>query len=157
MAVVEAVAQSMEVLQQDFCLAVIELDDGILVERDASSDAVVIRRQQVLQKLIVGGKPLHLHSRCGREIFRPCGIRHHHKVVFRYVVTFFVEHKTTFTSSANKMHTSVTQSWVIDPEKIRSILKINLHGAKIHFISLTSTKKMDFVKIMMLSVKLIAQ
>ena len=55
------------------------------------------------------------------------------------------------------MHTSVTQFGVIHPEEVRSILKINLHGAKIHFISLTSTKKMDFVKIMMLFVKLIAQ
>jgi hypothetical protein len=29
------------------------------------------------------------------------------------------------------MHTSVTQSGVIHPEEIRSVLKINLHGAKL--------------------------
>ena len=69
----------------------------------------------------------------------------------------FVENETTFTSSANQMHTSVAQSWVIDPEEIRSVLKINLHGAKIHFISFTSTKEMDFVKIVMLFVKLLSQ
>jgi hypothetical protein len=72
------------------------------------------------------------------------------------VVTFFVEHKTTFTSSANKMHTSVAQSGVIHPEEIRSVLKINLHGAKLHFISLNSIKKEDFVKILVLFVKLIS-
>jgi hypothetical protein len=38
------------------------------------------------------------------------------------------------------MHTSVTQFGVIHSEEIRSVLKINLHGAKVHFISLISTK-----------------
>ena len=38
------------------------------------------------------------------------------------------------------MHTSVTQFWVIHSEEIRSVLKINLHGAKLHLISLTNTK-----------------
>ena len=44
-AVIEAVAQTVEVLQQDFRLPVVDLDDGILVEADAASDAVVVRRQ----------------------------------------------------------------------------------------------------------------
>ena len=44
-AVVEAVAQAMEVLQQDFRLAVVDLDDGVLVEADAAPDTIVIRRQ----------------------------------------------------------------------------------------------------------------
>ena len=107
-AVVEAVAQTMEVLQQDFCLTVVELDDGVLVKADAAPDAVVVRRKQSSKELVVGGEPLHLHPWSGREVLGTARIGHHHKVVFRYVVTFFVEHKTTFTSSANKMHTSVT-------------------------------------------------
>ncbi len=44
-AVVEAVAEPVEVLQQDFCLTVVDLDDGVLVEADAAPDAVVVRRQ----------------------------------------------------------------------------------------------------------------
>ena len=139
-AVVEAVAQAMEVLQQNLRLAVVELDDGVLVKADAAPDAVVVRRKQSSKELVVGGEPFHLHSRSGREVLGTGGIGHHHKVVFRYVVTFFVEHKTTFTSSANKMHTSVTQFWVIHSEEIRSVLKINLHGAKLRIISLVSAK-----------------
>ena len=43
-AVVHAVAQAVEVLQQDFRLPVVNLDDGVLVEADAAPDAVVVRR-----------------------------------------------------------------------------------------------------------------
>ena len=53
--VIEAVAQPVEVLQQDFRLPVVDLDDGVLVEADAAPDAVVVRRQQSLQVLVVGG------------------------------------------------------------------------------------------------------
>jgi hypothetical protein len=42
------------------------------------------------------------------------------------------------------MHTGVAQSRGIHPKEIRSVLKINLHGAKLHFISLTSTKNDGF-------------
>ena len=54
-AVVEAVAQPVEVFQQDLRLSVVDLDDGVLVEADAASDAVVVRRQKTLQVLVVGG------------------------------------------------------------------------------------------------------
>ena len=157
MTVAEAITKTVEVGKQDSSLLVGEFDDRVLVERDASTNTVVVRWQKVLQELVICGKPLHLHPWNGREVLGTARIGHHHKVVFRYVVTFFVEHKTTFTSSANKMHTSVAQSGVIHPEEVRSVLKINLHGAKIHFISFNSTKNVDFVKIMMLFVKLISQ
>ena len=143
MAVAEAITETVEVGKQDSSLLVGEFDDRVLVERDASTNTVVIRRQQVLQKLIVGCKPLHLHPWSGREVLGTAGIGHHHKVVFRYVVTFFVEHKTTFTSSANKVHTSVAQFGVIHLKEIRSVLKINFHGTKIHFISFTNTRKCE--------------
>jgi hypothetical protein len=42
------------------------------------------------------------------------------------------------------MHTSVAQFGVIHSKEIRSVLKINLHGAKLHFISLNSIKKDGF-------------
>jgi hypothetical protein len=42
------------------------------------------------------------------------------------------------------MHAGVAQSRVIHPKEIRSVLKINLHGAKLHLISLTSTKNDGF-------------
>ena len=58
----------MEVGKQMAGLFVCELDDWILVQRDAATDAVVVRWQQVLQELIVGGKPLHLHISVSREV-----------------------------------------------------------------------------------------
>ncbi len=47
MAVAEAITETVEVGKQDSSLLVGEFDDRVLVERDASSDAVVIRRQKV--------------------------------------------------------------------------------------------------------------
>ena len=153
MAVAEAIAETVEVGKDDGGLLVGEFDDRVLVERDASSDAVVIRRQQVLQKLIVGCKPLHLQIRMGGEVICAGRIWHHHQIVFFNLVAFRVKYKAAFAFRAEQMHTSVTQSRLIHPKEVRSVLKINLHGAKIHFISLTSTKKMDFVKILILFVK----
>ena len=157
MAVAEAITETVEVGKQDSSLLIGEFDDRVLVERDASSDAVVIRRQKVLQELVICGKPLYLHLWNGNKSLCATRIWHHHQIVFFNLVAFRVKYKAAFAFRAEQMHTSVAQSWVIDPEEIRSVLKINLHGAKIHFISLTNTKKMDFVKLMMLFVKLISQ
>ena len=140
MTVAHAVAETVEVGEHDSCLLISEFDDGILVEGDASSDAVVIRRQQVLQKLIVGCKPLHLQIRMGGEVICAGRIWHHHQIVFFNLVAFRVKYKAAFAFRAEQMHTSVTQSRVIHPEEIRSVLKINLHGAKIRIISLVSAK-----------------
>jgi hypothetical protein len=38
------------------------------------------------------------------------------------------------------MHAGMTQFGVIHPQEIRSVLKINLHGAKIRIIPLVSAK-----------------
>ena len=140
MAVAEAITETVEVGKQDSSLLVGEFDDGILVEGDASSDAVVIRWQQARKEFVVGGKPLYLQIGIGYKILCAAWIWHHHQVVFFNLVAFRVKHKAAFAFRAEQMHTSVAQSWVIDPEEIRSVLKINLHGAKIHFISLTNTK-----------------
>ena len=157
MAVAHAVAETVEVGEQDSSLLVGEFDDRVLVERDASSDAVVIRRQQARKEFVVGDEPLHLQIRMGGEVFCASRICHHHQIVFHNVVAFRVKHKAAFAFCAEQMHTSVAQSGVIHPKEVRSVLKINLHGAKIHFISFTSTKKMDFVKIVVLFVKQISQ
>lgn len=143
-AVVEAVAQSMEVLQQNLRLAVVELDDRVLVKADAAPDAVVVRRKQSSKELVVGGEPLHLHIGMSGKALCPTRIWHHHQIVFSNLVAFRVKHKAAFAFRAEQMHTSVAQSRVIHPEEIRSVLKINLHGAKIHIISLTSTKNDGF-------------
>ena len=55
-----AFTQTMEVIQYMACLLVSQLNDRVLVQRDTATDTVVVRRQQVLQKLIIGSKPLHL-------------------------------------------------------------------------------------------------
>ena len=99
-AVVEAVSQTVEILQHDGRLAVIDFNDGILVEADAAPDAVVVRWQQSTKELVVGGEPLHLHAGSRREVLRPCGVRHHHQVVLHDVVASFVEHKAPFARRA---------------------------------------------------------
>ena len=48
MAVVLAVTQPMEVIKQMSCLFIRQFDDGVLVQRDTATDAVVVRWQQVL-------------------------------------------------------------------------------------------------------------
>lgn len=118
-AVVEAVAQPAEVLQQDFRLAVIDLDDGVLVEADAAADAVVVRRQEAMQEFVVGGEPLHLHPRCRREVLRPVWIRHHHQVVLHDVVAALVEHEAPFPRRAQQVHAGVPQLRRIHRQKIR--------------------------------------
>ena len=130
-AVVEAVAQAVEVLQQDFRLTAIDLDDGVLVKADAAPDAVVVRRQQSAKELVVGGEPLDLHPRCRSEVLRPRGVRHHHKVVFPDVVAFFVEHKTAFARCAQQMHAGVAQFWRVHREEIGGIEEVGFHSAKV--------------------------
>ncbi len=117
-AVVEAVAQAVEVLQQDFRLTVIGLDDGVLVKADAAPDAVVVRRQQSAKELVVGGEPLDPHSRGSSKVLRPAGVRHHHQVVFRYVVTFLVEHETPLARRTEQVHTGVAQFRRVHREEI---------------------------------------
>jgi hypothetical protein len=80
----------------------------------------------------------------GGEFFCATRIWHHRQIVFHNVVAFRVKHKAAFAFRAEQVHTSVTQSGVIHLKEIRSVLKINLHGAKLQFISLTSTKNDGF-------------
>ena len=44
--VVHAVTQPMEVIKQMSCLFIRQFDDGVLVQRDTATDAVVVRWQQ---------------------------------------------------------------------------------------------------------------
>ena len=74
-AVVHAVTETVEVCEENVRLPVGELDDRVVVERDAAPDAVVVRRQQSAEVFVVGGEPLDLHPRCRREVLRPCGVR----------------------------------------------------------------------------------
>ena len=120
-AVVEAVAQPVEVLKQDFRLTVVNLDDGVLVEADATSDAIVVRRQEAVQVLLVGGEPLHLHPRCRREVLCPCRIGQHHQVVLHNVVAPLVEHEAPFACPTQQVHTGVPQFRRIHRQKIRRV------------------------------------
>ena len=127
LAVFHAVAEAVEVLQQDFRLTVIDLDDGVLVERDAASDAVVVRRQLALQELVVGGEPLHLHSGGGGQVLRPSGVRHHHEVVFYDMVAPLVEHEAAFARRAEQVHAGVAQLRRVHREEIGGIEEVDFH------------------------------
>lgn len=78
-AVVHAVTEAVEVCEENVRLPVGELDDRVVIERDAAPDAVVVRRQQSAEVFVVGGEPLDLHSRSGSEVLRPAWVRHHHR------------------------------------------------------------------------------
>ena len=73
-----------------------EFYDGVFVQRDTATDAVVVRRQQVLQELIVGRKPLHLYVSMSGEVAHTIRIRNHHQVVLHDVIAMLIEHKTAF-------------------------------------------------------------
>ena len=113
-----AVAQAVEVGQHDGGLPLVELDDGVLVERDAAPDAVVVRRQQALQVLVVGGKPFHPHIGVGGEVLHPMGMRYHHKVVFHDMVAVLVEHEAPFASGAEHVHAGMAQLRRVHGEEI---------------------------------------
>ena len=127
MAVVKTVSQAVEILQHDGRLAVVELDDGVLVEADAATDAVVVRWQEAVQVLLFGGEPFHLHPVCGGDILCPVGLRHHHQVVLHNVVALPVEHKTAFPRRAEQVHAGVPQLRRVHAEEICRVLKVNLH------------------------------
>ena len=118
MAVTHAVTQPVEVVEQMAGLLIRQFDDGVLVQRDATPDAIVVRWQQILQELIVGRKPLHLHIAVCRNVFYPIRIRYHYQVVLRNVVTMFIEHKTALASRAEQVHTSVAQLLRIHPVEV---------------------------------------
>lgn len=146
-AVVHAVTETVEVCEENVRLPVGELDDRVVVERDAAPDAVVVRRQQSAEVLVVGGEPLDLHPRCRREVLRPRGVRHHHQVVFHDVVTFLVEHETSLPRRAEQVHAGVAQLGRVHREEIGGIEEVRFHSAKVHFF-------LQFVKTLILFVKL---
>lgn len=137
MAVVLAVTKTMEVIKQMSCLFICQFDNGVLVQRDTATDAVVVRRQQVLKKLIISGKPFYLLVIMCRQIADTIRHRYHHHVVFDNVVAMLVEHKTCLTCHAKQVHAGVAQLTGIHPVEVCRILKICTHillfSAKIHF------------------------
>ena len=153
MAVVHAVAQTVEVSQDDVGLLVSEMDDGVVVERDAAPDAVVVRRQEVLEEFVVGGEPLHLQvCMCG-QVLHAGGCRYHHKVVFHDMVTPVVEHETALARCAVQMHAGVAQLGGIHAVKVGGIQEINFHSAKIRKLSIATENFVQIVKTLKVFVK----
>jgi len=127
MTVLHTVAEAMEITEQLLHLLVCQTDDGVLVERDAASDAVVVAGQLVLQKLIIGSKPFHLHIGMGCQTLHPGGCGDDHEVVLDYVVAAFVEHETTLPCRAEQMQAGLLELWGADAVKIGRVSKIGLH------------------------------
>ena len=123
-AVAHAFAQTMEVGQQMPGLLIGEFDDRVLVERDAPSNAIVVRRQQVLQELVVSCKPFDLQVGMGGKVADAVGHRYHHQIVLHDVVAMLVEHKTPLPCLAKQMHTGVAQLSGIHPVEVGGISEI---------------------------------
>ena len=79
MAVVHTVTKTMEVIKQMLCLLICQFDNGVLVQRDTATDAVVVRRQQVLKKLIISSKPFYLQVCMCRKVADSIRHRYHHR------------------------------------------------------------------------------
>ena len=135
-AVVHAVAQTVEVGQDDGGLLVGEVDDGVVVERDAAPDAIVVRWQEALQELVVGGEPLHPQVWMCGQVLHAGGRRYHHEVVFHDMVAPVVEHEAALARRTEHVHAGVTQLRGVYREKIRRVLEVNFHGAKIRKLSI---------------------
>ena len=117
-AVFKAVAKAMEVIQEMPGLFICQLDDGILVQRDAAPDTIVVRWQQILQELIIGSKPFHLHVGMCSKVLHLVGHGYHHQIVFHNVIAMLVEHKTPFPCRTKQVHTSVTQLTGVHPVEV---------------------------------------
>ncbi len=122
--VFHAFPQAVKILQQMAGLFIGERDDGILIQRDAAADTVVVSGQQVLQELVVGGKPLDLHLGWCSQVLD--SVRHgdDHQVVFHDVITPLVEHKTALARQAQQVHAGVAQLRGVHPVEIVGILEI---------------------------------
>ena len=118
MAVVLAVTKTMEVIKQMSCLFICQFDNGVLVQSDTATDAVVVRRQQVLKKLLISSKPFYLQVIMCRQIADTIRHRYHHHVVFDNVVAMLVEHKTCLTCQAKQVHAGVAQLMGIHPVEV---------------------------------------
>ena len=130
MTVGHAVAKPMEIGKQNAGLFVCESDDRVLIQRDAAADTIVIRWQQVLQELVVGGKPLHLHIGVGRNVTDAGGHGYYHQIVFHDVVASVIEHETAFTCRTQQMHTGMAELRRVHPVEVGGILEIYLHWDK---------------------------
>ena len=101
--------------------------ERILVQRDTATDAVVVRRQQVLQELVISSKPFYLQVCMCRQIADTIRHRYHHQVVLHDMVASLVEHKTCLPCQAKQVHAGVAQLTGIHPVEVCGILKICLH------------------------------
>ncbi len=132
MAVIHAVTQAVEICQQDGGLFIRQGNDRIVVQRDTAADTVVVRWQQILQELIVGGKPLYLKVRVSRKVLHPVRHRNNHKIIPSDVVTLFVEHKTPFARRTQQVHAGVAQLFRVNRVEVSGKDEVNLrHVSKI--------------------------
>ena len=58
--VVQTLADAVDVAQKSVGVLLRKRDDGVIVEADAATDAVVVGRQKTVQKLVSSGKPFNL-------------------------------------------------------------------------------------------------
>ena len=130
-AVAHPVAKAVKVVEQTLRLLAGERHHGVPIQRDAAADAVIVRRQQILQELIVGGKPLHPQVGMSGKVLDAVRHRHHHEVVSHYVITPLVEHETALARQTYQVHAGVAQFRCVYRLVIVGILEIYLHGVAI--------------------------
>lgn len=127
MAVAHAVTQVVEVGERRAGLHVGELDDGVLIQRDASTYAIVVSRQQALQEFVVGSKPLDLHVGMGSEVAHTVRAGNHHQIVLYDMIAALIKHKTALACCAEQVHTGGAQIRRIHRLEASGIPEIYLH------------------------------
>ena len=128
LAVVHAVAQAVEVVKQACGVLVAERYHWIVVKAYAPAYAVVVRRQQALQELVVGSHPFHFHARVCCQVAGAVRVGHHHEVVTDYVVAMLIEDKAALAGRAQQVHAGVAQLGSVHRIKIVRINEIYRHG-----------------------------
>jgi hypothetical protein len=101
------VADSADVVDEALSVAFGERNHGVGIKADRAANAVIIGRQQSLQKTVWGSKPLKLRA------FHHCNILdfarrwHNHKAVFYKVEAPFIIHKTALALQAYQMQATI--------------------------------------------------
>ena len=119
--VVEPFADAVEVAQKAVGISVRKRNYGVGVEADTAANAVVVGRQQTLQKTVGRGKPLNGSIFCSFYLFDFQRRRNHYKRISLNAEILSVKLETAATIGANQMQAAIRQRFAVDSAEIDGV------------------------------------
>ena len=116
--IVQTLLDTADVVEKTLGVIVGKRNHRVCIKADRAADAVIIGRQQSLQKTVWGSKPLKLRA------FHHCNILdfarrwHNHKAVFYKVEAPFIIHKTALALQAYQMQATIGKALGVDAVNI---------------------------------------